>query len=53
MAVFASVLAAAGFIGGSIVEGFERGFAAFCGTKYCRRQRHGRIAIRPHRRRRQ
>ena len=35
VAVFQSALATAGFIGGPMVEGFERDFAAFCETKYC------------------
>jgi len=34
-AVFTSVLRTAAFIGGPMVESFERDFAAFCGTKYC------------------
>jgi dTDP-4-amino-4,6-dideoxygalactose transaminase len=34
-AVFASVLRTAAFVGGPMVEVFERDFAAFCGTKYC------------------
>jgi len=33
--VFKAALATAGFIGGPIVEGFEREFALFCDTKYC------------------
>jgi len=33
--VFKRALHTAGFIGGPIVEEFERGFAEFCGTKYC------------------
>ena len=33
--VFRSTLSTAGFIGGPMVEGFEREFARFCGTKYC------------------
>jgi dTDP-4-amino-4,6-dideoxygalactose transaminase len=35
MAVFESALGTAGFIGGPMVEGFERDFAAFCETKHC------------------
>lgn len=34
-AVFESVLKTGGFVGGPMVEGFERDFAAFCGTQYC------------------
>jgi len=33
--VFKHALHTAGFIGGPIVEEFERAFAKFCGTKYC------------------
>ena len=33
--VMDSALATAGFIGGPMVEGFERDFAAFCDTRYC------------------
>jgi dTDP-4-amino-4,6-dideoxygalactose transaminase len=33
--VFKRALHTAGFIGGPIVEEFERAFAKFCGTKYC------------------
>jgi len=33
--VFNSVLDTAGFIGGPVVEGFEREFAAFCGASQC------------------
>jgi dTDP-4-amino-4,6-dideoxygalactose transaminase len=33
--VFKSVLATAGFIGGPMVEGFEREFALYCETKHC------------------
>ncbi len=33
--VFKQVLRTAGFIGGPMVEGFERDFAAFCSTKHC------------------
>jgi dTDP-4-amino-4,6-dideoxygalactose transaminase len=35
VAVFESALSTGGFIGGPIVEGFERDFAAFCGTQHC------------------
>src|ERR1700722_14234934 len=33
--VFNSALDGAGFIGGPVVEGFERQFAAFCNAAYC------------------
>src|SRR5260370_37290043 len=33
--VFRSALKTAGFIGGAMVEGFERDFAAACNTQYC------------------
>jgi dTDP-4-amino-4,6-dideoxygalactose transaminase len=33
--VFKRALRTAGFIGGPMVEEFERAFAEFCGTKYC------------------
>ena len=33
--VFQSTLKTAGFIGGPIVEGFERDFAKFCDSRYC------------------
>jgi len=33
--VFQSVLQTAGFVGGPLVEGFERDFARFCDSKYC------------------
>ena len=35
MDVFKAALATAGFIGGPMVEGFERDFAQFCDAKYC------------------
>ena len=35
VAVFQSVLRTAGFVGGPLVEGFERDFARFCGNKHC------------------
>jgi dTDP-4-amino-4,6-dideoxygalactose transaminase len=35
VAVFRSALKTAGFIGGPMVEGFERDFAEFCGARYC------------------
>ena len=34
-AVFHKVLHTAGFVGGPMVEDFEKGFAAFCDAKYC------------------
>ena len=33
--VFRTLLKTAGFVGGPMVEGFEREFAQFCGTAYC------------------
>jgi dTDP-4-amino-4,6-dideoxygalactose transaminase len=33
--VFTKALSTAGFIGGRMLEQFEREFAAFCGTEYC------------------
>jgi dTDP-4-amino-4,6-dideoxygalactose transaminase len=35
VAAFRSALRSAGFIGGSVVEDFERAFAGFCGTDCC------------------
>src|SRR6204780_5115613 len=35
MPVFQKVLQTAGFIGGPMVEEFEREFAKYCDTKYC------------------
>lgn len=35
LAVFKNALRTAGFIGGPIVESFEKDFADFCDTKYC------------------
>jgi dTDP-4-amino-4,6-dideoxygalactose transaminase len=35
LAVVKKAFSSAGFIGGPMVEEFERQFAAFCGTKYC------------------
>lgn len=35
VAVFRSALRSAGFIGGPMVDGFERDFAQFCETKFC------------------
>ena len=33
--VFASALTTGAFVGGPMVEGFERDFAAFCGSQHC------------------
>ncbi len=33
--VFEQVMDTAGFVGGPMVEGFERSFARFCGTQHC------------------
>ena len=35
VAVFRSAVKTAGFIGGPMVEGFEREFAEFCDARYC------------------
>ncbi len=35
LSVFKKALSTGGFIGGPMVEGFEKDFAAFCNTKYC------------------
>jgi len=35
VSVFRHTLRSAGFIGGPVVEGFERDFAQFCDVKYC------------------
>ena len=35
VAVFKKALHSAGFIGGPMVEEFEKDFAAFCGVKHC------------------
>jgi dTDP-4-amino-4,6-dideoxygalactose transaminase len=35
VSVFRRALETAGFVGGEIVEDFEREFAEFCGTQYC------------------
>lgn len=35
VAVFRTLLKTAGFVGGPMVERFEREFAEFCGTQYC------------------
>src|SRR5437899_5169994 len=35
VSVFRSALKTAGFVGGPMVEGFEREFAEFCGVQYC------------------
>lgn len=44
--VFREALHSAGFIGGAQVEGFEREFAAYCGTKYCVGVANGTDAVR-------
>src|SRR5438105_15446706 len=35
VSVFRSALKTAGFVGGPMVEDFERDFAQFCGVQYC------------------
>src|SRR5260221_661444 len=35
VSVFRSALKTAGFVGGSMVDGFEREFAQFCGVQFC------------------
>src|SRR5438132_14190606 len=35
VSIFRSVLKTAGFVGGPMVEDFERDFAQFCGVQYC------------------
>jgi len=35
VAVFQEALQTAGFVGGPMVEGFERDFAEFCDAKFC------------------
>ena len=35
VSVFRSALKTAGFVGGPMVEDFEREFAQFCGVQYC------------------
>jgi dTDP-4-amino-4,6-dideoxygalactose transaminase len=35
VSVYRAVLRAADFVGGSMVQEFERGFAQFCGTEHC------------------
>jgi len=44
--VFKNALATAGFIGGPMVEGFERDFAVFCDTKHCAAVNSGTDALR-------
>src|ERR1700733_6514409 len=46
MPVFQKVLRTAGFVGGPMVEEFEREFAAFCDTKYCVGVANGTDAVR-------
>src|SRR6476469_10852213 len=43
---FREAIRSAGFIGGPQVEGFEREFADFCGTKYCVGVANGTDAVR-------
>src|ERR1700734_1342218 len=45
-AVFHKVLQTAGFVGGPLVENFEKEFAAFCGAKYCVGVANGTDAVR-------
>src|SRR5690349_922326 len=35
VSVFRSVLRTSGFVGGPVLEEFEKEFARFCGTQYC------------------
>jgi dTDP-4-amino-4,6-dideoxygalactose transaminase len=44
--VFAAALKTGGFIGGPMVEGFERDFAQFCGTRHCVGVANGTDAVR-------
>ena len=44
--VFKTALGTAGFIGGPMVEDFERDFAAFCGADYCAGVANGTDALR-------
>jgi dTDP-4-amino-4,6-dideoxygalactose transaminase len=46
VAAFREALRSAAFIGGAQVEGFEREFAAYCGTKYCVGVANGTDAVR-------
>jgi len=46
VAAFRRALGTAGFIGGPEVEGFEREFADYCGTKYCVGVANGTDAVR-------
>jgi dTDP-4-amino-4,6-dideoxygalactose transaminase len=46
VAAFREAVRSAAFIGGPQVEGFEREFAAFCGTKYCVGVANGTDAVR-------
>lgn len=46
VAAFRKALRSAAFIGGPEVEGFEREFAAYCGTKYCVGVANGTDAVR-------
>jgi dTDP-4-amino-4,6-dideoxygalactose transaminase len=46
VAAFRQAVRSAAFIGGAQVEGFEREFAAYCGTKYCVGVANGTDAVR-------
>ena len=46
VAAFREALRSAAFIGGAQVDGFEKEFAAFCGTKYCVGVANGTDAVR-------
>ena len=46
VAVFREALRSAAFIGGPQVEGFEREFAAYCGTEHCVGVANGTDAVR-------
>ena len=46
LAVFKSALDTAGFIGGSMVQDFERAFAAFCDARFCIGMANGTDALR-------
>src|SRR6478735_958784 len=46
IAAFRGALRSAAFIGGAQVEGFEREFATYCGTKYCVGVANGTDAVR-------
>ena len=46
MEAFRQALHTAGFVGGAQVDGFEKEFAEFCGTKYCVGVANGTDAVR-------